>query len=316
VLNPQTDKLETATTAARSLLTVDGIRFMSSVASDAGYPVLIPWPRPPSSEPVGIRSQGLRRLSLRAAFTVNILVTPTDGIVTELTNDAIHFVDRNTSIDFTANVWLSIASVALLTLAIALVTEGMVEPGLCNYRHEEAAHEVAGSRRASFIAMTPVNGSATMISATASMRGLSITNIGDRFEFTTLGWGGRTGETLRASTERGGVAMANASLDDRHQSGTYRRIELITGDGRRRVVTEEEKARILTESFQPGAKVSDVARRHGMNRGLLWTWASPGAETWGGRRWSGPCEQLLSVGAIRYSPARRAERKRGLFWRR
>ena len=66
--------------------------------------------------------------------------------------------------------------------------------------------------------------------------------------------------------------MANASLDDPHQAGTYRRIELITGDARRRVWTEEEKARILTESFQPGAKVSDVARRHGMNRGLLWTW--------------------------------------------
>ena len=66
--------------------------------------------------------------------------------------------------------------------------------------------------------------------------------------------------------------MANASLDDRHQAGTYRRIELITGDARRRVWTEEEKARILAESFQPGAKVSDVARRHGMNRGLLWTW--------------------------------------------
>jgi transposase len=66
--------------------------------------------------------------------------------------------------------------------------------------------------------------------------------------------------------------MANVSLDDRHQAGTYRRIELITGDARRRVWTEEEKARILAESFQPGAKVSDVARRHGMNRGLLWTW--------------------------------------------
>jgi transposase len=66
--------------------------------------------------------------------------------------------------------------------------------------------------------------------------------------------------------------MANASLDDRHQAGTHRRIELITGDARRRVWTKEEKARILAESFQPGSKVSDVARRHGMNRGLLWTW--------------------------------------------
>lgn len=66
--------------------------------------------------------------------------------------------------------------------------------------------------------------------------------------------------------------MANASLDDSHQGGTYRRIELITGEARRRRWTVEEKARILAESFQPGARVSEVALRYGVNRGLLWTW--------------------------------------------
>jgi transposase len=66
--------------------------------------------------------------------------------------------------------------------------------------------------------------------------------------------------------------MANASLDDSHQVGTYRRIELITGEARRRRWTVEEKARILAESFQLGARVSEVALRYGVNRGLLWTW--------------------------------------------
>ena len=66
--------------------------------------------------------------------------------------------------------------------------------------------------------------------------------------------------------------MANASLDDRHQGGAYRRIELITGAPRRRRWSAEEKARILAESFQPGARVSDVALRHGVNRGLVWSW--------------------------------------------
>jgi transposase len=51
-----------------------------------------------------------------------------------------------------------------------------------------------------------------------------------------------------------------------------RRIELITGETRRRRWTVEEKARILAESFRPGARVSEVALRHGVNRGLLWTW--------------------------------------------
>ena len=62
------------------------------------------------------------------------------------------------------------------------------------------------------------------------------------------------------------------SRQDRHQGGGYRRIELITGEARRRPWTAEEKAMILAESFQPGAKVADVARRHGMNRSLLWNW--------------------------------------------
>ena len=57
-----------------------------------------------------------------------------------------------------------------------------------------------------------------------------------------------------------------------HQAKGYRRIELITGEAQRRRWTPQEKAQILAESFQPGVKVSEVARRYGMNRGLLWTW--------------------------------------------
>jgi transposase len=42
-----------------------------------------------------------------------------------------------------------------------------------------------------------------------------------------------------------------------------RRIEVITGGGgRRRRWDEEEKARIVAESFAPGAVVAEVARRH------------------------------------------------------
>jgi transposase len=74
--------------------------------------------------------------------------------------------------------------------------------------------------------------------------------------------------------------MRNVELDDcaddshqaSHQVKSYRRIELITGDRRRRRWTVEEKAEILAESFRPGASVTEVARRRGMSRGLLWTW--------------------------------------------
>jgi transposase len=73
-----------------------------------------------------------------------------------------------------------------------------------------------------------------------------------------------------------GDARLDDCLEDSHQGGHqakgYRRIELITGEARRRRWTAEEKAQILAESFEPEARVADVARRHGLSRGLLWTW--------------------------------------------
>ena len=43
--------------------------------------------------------------------------------------------------------------------------------------------------------------------------------------------------------------------------GGFRRIEVLTGPGRRRRWSAEEKARIVTETLAPGARVSEVARR-------------------------------------------------------
>jgi len=43
--------------------------------------------------------------------------------------------------------------------------------------------------------------------------------------------------------------------------GGFRRIELLTGPGRRRRWSAEEKARIVEETLLPGARVSEVARR-------------------------------------------------------
>lgn len=67
-------------------------------------------------------------------------------------------------------------------------------------------------------------------------------------------------------------AMHQDRHQDRHQGDAYRRIELITGTVRRRQWTTDEKAAIVTESTRPGVNVSEVARRFGVNRGLLQTW--------------------------------------------
>ena len=58
----------------------------------------------------------------------------------------------------------------------------------------------------------------------------------------------------------------------RHDADSYQRVEVITGRRRRRDWSDEEKARILAESADPEANISEVARRNGVSRGLLSTW--------------------------------------------
>jgi aminobenzoyl-glutamate transport protein len=192
--NPATGDIEPASTAARSLLTVDGIRFMftgivqnfmnfnavgviivamvgvgvaeeaglvkalirklvivappklltyilvfvgivSSIAADAGYLVLIPLA---AAAFVSVGRHPLAGLAaafaaVASAFLVNVLIVPTDGILTEITNDAIRLVDPNRSIDLAANVWFSIGSVVMLTLLIGIITEKVIEPRLGAY---------------------------------------------------------------------------------------------------------------------------------------------------------------------------------------
>jgi transposase len=47
---------------------------------------------------------------------------------------------------------------------------------------------------------------------------------------------------------------------------------VITGERRRQRWTGEKKARIVAESFEEDANISEVARRNGVARGLLTVW--------------------------------------------
>jgi transposase len=49
-------------------------------------------------------------------------------------------------------------------------------------------------------------------------------------------------------------------------------VEVLSGPERRRRWSSEEKASIVSEVIRPGAKVSEIARRHGISRSLLYTW--------------------------------------------
>jgi transposase len=51
-----------------------------------------------------------------------------------------------------------------------------------------------------------------------------------------------------------------------------RRLEVITGTGRRRQFSSDFKARIVEETLVPGAIVSNVARQHGLAPQQVFTW--------------------------------------------
>jgi transposase len=66
------------------------------------------------------------------------------------------------------------------------------------------------------------------------------------------------------------VSTLDHTLEPRASS--VRRLEVITGTGRRRRFSDDDKARIIEETLVPGAIVSDVARRNGLSPQQLFTW--------------------------------------------
>ena len=124
--------------APRQVMTaiVVALGVVSSVASDAGYLVLIPLGA------ASFHSLGRHPLAglaaafsgVAAAFGVNFFVKPIDGILVEMTNDAIHLVDPTRSIDMTSNLYFGIGSSLGLIAVCTFVTEWLVEPRLGKYQ--------------------------------------------------------------------------------------------------------------------------------------------------------------------------------------
>jgi transposase len=56
------------------------------------------------------------------------------------------------------------------------------------------------------------------------------------------------------------------------EATSVRRLEVITGTGRRRRFSEDFKAGIVEETLVSGAVVSEVARRHGLTPQQVFTW--------------------------------------------
>ena len=63
-----------------------------------------------------------------------------------------------------------------------------------------------------------------------------------------------------------------STLDHTLKPEAVRRLEVITGTGRRRRFSKDDKACIIEETLAPGAVVSEVARRHGLSPQQLFGW--------------------------------------------
>lgn len=201
-INPQTHEAEYVTTAVRSLLSADGIRFiftsvvpnfinfgpvgiiivamigvglaersgligalirkivlvaprgsitaiivtlglLSSIATDAGYLVLIPLGAAAFASIGRHPLVGLAAAfaGVAAAFGVNFLIVPIDGILAEMTNDAIHLVDPSKSIDITANFYFGLASSVMLIVVCTVLTNRFVEPRAGVYHNPEPSEQ-------------------------------------------------------------------------------------------------------------------------------------------------------------------------------
>jgi aminobenzoyl-glutamate transport protein len=114
---------------------------LSSVASDAGYLILIPLG---AAAFVSLGRHPLAGLAaayagVSAVFAVNVLITPIDSLVTEITNEAIALVPQAEPLTVTANLWFSIVSSFFIALVVTVVTERVIEPRLGVYDPEDAA---------------------------------------------------------------------------------------------------------------------------------------------------------------------------------
>jgi aminobenzoyl-glutamate transport protein len=104
---------------------------MSSVASDAGYLILIPLAAAAFASlkrnPIAGLAAGFAGVA--ATFAVNIIIQPTDAMITEMSNEAIALTGGAPQ-TIVNNYFFSAVSLIFLCIVATLITERMIEPRL------------------------------------------------------------------------------------------------------------------------------------------------------------------------------------------
>ena len=122
--------------APRRLITfiIVFVGVLSSIATDAGYLILIPLG---AAAFLSLRRHPLAGMAaayagVGAAFGVNLLITPIDSMLTEITNEAIGLVGGE-PITVAANFFFAIGSTFVLSIVAAFITDRVIERRLGTY---------------------------------------------------------------------------------------------------------------------------------------------------------------------------------------
>jgi aminobenzoyl-glutamate transport protein len=146
MMNALIRKMVAATPAGLLTFVMILVGVISSIASDAGYLILIPLAA------AAFASVGRHPLAgiaaafagVSAVFTVNFIPTPTDAMLTEITNSAIALTGGQ-PITLGANLYWNIASSLVMAIVATFVTSRIVEPRLGAYDSTQGDADAAGT---------------------------------------------------------------------------------------------------------------------------------------------------------------------------
>jgi aminobenzoyl-glutamate transport protein len=117
---------------------------LSSVATDAGYLILIPLG---AAAFLSVKRNPLVGVAaayggVSAIFAINILITPLDAMLTEITNEAIGLAGGE-PITIVSNLYFQVVLSILLSIVAALITDRIIEPRAGAYVPEAGADTAA-----------------------------------------------------------------------------------------------------------------------------------------------------------------------------
>lgn len=120
---------------------------ISSIATDAGYLILVPLG---AAAFLSVKRHPLAGIAaayagVSAFFAVNILIAPLDAMLTEMTNEAIQITDPTGSITITANFIFSAVFTILMAIVVTMVTTRIIEPRLGVYDPADAGEDTAAA---------------------------------------------------------------------------------------------------------------------------------------------------------------------------